>query len=102
MFAPLLLSSAASQAAIDLVLRLAGCEPRIEGGIAEQGMSHAIEADRLMQLGELGRGPERRDGPALGIKLAVADVAAKGSGKPRLATPGGRPAFRLAGDDAAS
>ena len=55
MLAPFPLSSAVSQAASNLSLRLAWREPRVERGFGEQGMSQTVEADRLMNLGEFGR-----------------------------------------------
>jgi len=70
MLAPFPLSSAVSQAASNLSLRLAWREPRVESCFGEQGMSQAIEADRLMNLGEFGRCSEGRDGSLIGANTS--------------------------------
>src|SRR5262245_60283891 len=102
MLTPFPLSPTVSQAAIDLAPRLARAEPRVEGDFDEQGMSQGVEADRLVELAQLGRGSECRDGPAIGFKLAVPKESAQEGREPPLAVPGCRTAFRLAGNGAAS
>ena len=87
-----------SQAAIDLASCLAGSESGIERGLAEQGVSQGIEADRFVKLGQLRRCSECGDGSAVGLKLAVTKEPAKESGKLSLAISGRRSAFCLAGD----
>jgi hypothetical protein len=81
MIAPFPLSPTVRQAAFDLSLRFARGEPRVERSISEQGMSQGFEADRAEQLAELRRGSEGRDGPLIGVNLAVANVPAKEGGK---------------------
>jgi len=65
-------------------------------------MSQAIEADRLMNLGEFGRCSEGRDGSLIGVNLAVANEPAKEGRQPWIAVAGCRPPFPLSLDDAAS
>ena len=65
-------------------------------------MSQAIEADRLMHLGEFGRCSEGRDGSLIGVNLAVPNEPAKEGRQPWIAVAGCRPPFPLSLDDAAS
>ena len=58
-------------------------------------MSQAIEADRLMNLGEFGRCSECRDGSLIVVKLAVPNEPAQEGGQPRLAVARCRPPFPL-------
>jgi hypothetical protein len=56
-----------SQSAIDLALRFTWAQSRVECGVDEQGVSQGVEAVRLIQFGEFGRGSEGRDGSAIAI-----------------------------------
>jgi hypothetical protein len=62
-----------SQATSNLAVRFARAQPRIEGTIGEQGVSQGVEAVSFVNLAEFGRGSKRRNGPAIGFNLAVAD-----------------------------
>ncbi len=62
-----------SQTASNLAVRFARAQPRIEGAFDEQGVSQGVEAVSFVNLAEFGRGSKRRDGPAIGFNLAVAN-----------------------------
>jgi hypothetical protein len=91
-----------SQAALDLALRLARREPRIERGIGEQGVSQGVEPDRLVQFPQLGRGSKGRDALLIGVNLASADRPSEENPDLAVAVAGCPNSFTLALDRSAS
>ena len=71
-----------SQATNNLAARFAWAQPRIERAFGEQSVNNGIEAVSFIKLAEFGRGSKRRNGPAIGFNLAVADEPFQRSANP--------------------